>query len=434
MSESKNAKIKSTIHATRLRRQDMVCRTYEVKIVRGKLSHYKKEWLDSLFLEGKWLRNSELAKDDLSLLDRNAKTATVLVGDSFDVRELTHLGSQMRQDIVDQIKTDINALAEKKKNGYKVGALKFKAYCNMIPLRQYGTTFRIDFDKNTISIQKCKKPFKVRGLKQIPKDCEIANAKLIRKPSGYYFHITTYQTPEPARLTGKMCGTDFGIKNNITLSSGEKYDISIPESHAIKIASKRVNKSFCRNGKKKSKKHTKRVATLQRAYEKNNNKKRDRANKVTHALLSTNDIVAMQDELIAAWHHGLFGKQVQHSAMGSIKANLKRSSKVLVVPASFPSTQLCPVCGGKTKHKLSQREYECGHCGWHHPDRDVKAAEMVLIEALRNASNYTVSLERRTKSPVEVATPGICLPGEHAAHPGVKLSPAKREAQGLSLG
>jgi hypothetical protein len=31
----------------------------------------------------------------------------------------------------------------------------------------------------------------------------------------------------------------------------------------------------------------------------------------------------MQDENLRGWHSGLFGKQVQHSCMGLIKAKLK---------------------------------------------------------------------------------------------------------------
>ena len=382
MINPKNLKIKNTLKETRERRAGMLCRTYEIKIIKGKLSRFKKDWLDAVFREAKWLRNSELSKDDIALLDRNVKTAKVKVGDVFEVRELTHLGSQMRQDVVDQIKTDIHGLSELKKHGYKVGKLKFKSFCNSVPLRQYGTTFRIDFDRNTVSIQNCKKPFKVRGLKQIPEGAEIATARLVRKPSGYYFHITVYLNPVETVPTGAMCGIDFGIKRNLTTSDGNTYDISVPETHAVKVASKKANKAYHRNGGKKSQKHSKRTAKLRRAYEHQNNIKKDKANKITHELLNTYDLIAIQDEMIAGWHHGVFGKQVQHSAMGFIKANLKQSSKVIVVPRSFPSTQICPVCGKNTKHPLRKRDYDCAFCGYHHDSRDVKAAEMILNKAI----------------------------------------------------
>lgn len=427
----KNIRIKESIKTTRERRNNMLCRTYEVKIIRGKLSKCKKDFLDALFREAKWLRNSELSKGDLSLMDRDAKTAVVKVGDRFETRDLEHLGSQIKQDIVDQIKTDAHGLAVLKEHGYKAGALKFKSYCNSIPLRQFGKTFRIDFSKNQISIQKCRKPFKVRGLKQIPEDAEIANARLVRKSSGYYFHITTYQKPTVSKSTDKRCGIDFGIKNNLTLSTGEIYDLSVLETHAVKTASRAVNKSLSRNGGQKGKNHRKRMARLRRAYERQTNKKRDKANKITHEILENYDFVAMQDEMIANWHKGLFGKQVQHSAMGYIKANLRRSSKVHAVSRCFPSTQKCPVCGKNTKHPLSKRDYDCVHCGFHHPSRDIKAAEMILDEAIRNASNDNVSTEHRAKSPVEVTLPDDCTDSQKTVRIAIKVPPMKQEAQVL---
>lgn len=428
---SKNDRIKESMKQTRERHARMVCRVFEVKIVRGKLSCEKRNHLDTLFLEAKWLRNSELAKGDVSLLDRNAATVTIKVGNHYEERSLTHLGSQMKQDIIDQIKSDIKGLAEAKKKGRKVGKLKFKSYCNSVPLRQFGNTFRIDFKKSLIFIQAFKKPFKVRGLSQLPEGCEIANAKLIRKPSGYYFHITTYSEPEPRVPTGAICGLDFGIKTNLITSDGDKYNISVSESHAVKVASKRLNKAHKRNGGAKSKNHKKRKAVLRRAYERQNNRKTDKANKVVHKLLDEYDLVAIQDEIIVSWHHGVFGKQVQHSAMGYIKAKLKNSSKVIVVPRSFPSTQKCPVCGLNTKHPLSKRSYDCAHCGYHHPDRDVKAAELVLTEALETASNDNVSLERRTQSPVETTPSDCCSGSSFADHIVFKVPSAKQEAQVL---
>lgn len=431
MIDPKNEQIRKTASATRERRAGMVCRVFEVKVIHSKLSREKKSHLDVLFLEAKWLRNSELAKGDASLFDRNSKTAVVKVGDIFEERELTHLGSQMRQDVVDQLRSDIKGLSVSRKKGRKVGKLKFKSFCNSVPLRQYGTTYRINFEKNTISIQGFRKPFKVRGLKQLPDDCEYANAKLVRKPSGYYFHITTYSVPEERILTGAMVGLDFGIKTSLTTSDGKKFDITVPETNAVKIASKKLNKAYKRNGEKKSQNHKKRQEKLRRAYERQNNRKADIANNIVHKLLCDYDLVAMQDEMISGWHHGVFGKQVQHSAMGYIKAKLKNSSKTIVVPRSFPSTQKCPVCGENTKHSLSKRTYTCAHCGYHHPDRDVKAAESVLSEALEIASNYNVSPEQRTKSPVESGFPEHSIDGSFAASSMFKTSTVKQEAQVL---
>ena len=381
---TKNEQIKATLNETRERRKELVCKVYDVKVVLGKLSKEKKEHLDALFKEAKWLRNSELAKGDLDLLDRNAKEATVKVGDIFETKMLTHLSSQMRQAVVDQIRIDVSNLSKSKKKGNKVGKLKFKSVCNVINLTQFGNTYRIDFEKNLIFIQGFKKPFKVRGLKQIPKDAEIANAKIVRKPSGYYFHITVFCKPEKSSGT-KQIGLDFGIQNNLTTSEGDVFNIDVPETKGVKLASKRMNKAYVRNGCKNTRNHNKKRAKLRKAYEHQNNVKKDQVNKICSELLKNSEIIAMQDEMIANWHKGLFGKQVQHSAMGFIKAKLKTSSKVLLVEKSFPSTQICPVCGKNTKHELKERTFRCSHCGYFHPSRDIKAATMILNKALEGS-------------------------------------------------
>ena len=100
---------------------------------------------------------------------------------------------------------------------------------------------------------------------------------------------------------------------------------------------------------------------------------------------------------------------------------LKNSSKVFVISKSFPSTQICPVCGALNKHPLDKRDYDCSYCRYHHNSRDKKSAQSILNEALRQ-----VSMDHRTKSPVEAetstATDRLCCS---------KLPPMTQEAQVL---
>jgi len=383
MNNAKNDNIRNSIKATRARHADMVCKVYEVKAVKSKMPHAQKDEVNQYFREAKWLRNDIIADFDNAVY--GAKSARVKVDDKFEVRDLAILGSQVRQDIYDSVKSEIKGLHTKKTKGERVGRLKFKSYCNCIPLRQFGVTYRVDFDNQFIKVQNIKKPFKVRGLQQIPKNAEFANAKMVRKPSGLYFHITVYLPKVESVITNNRIGLDFGIGHNITTSDGDVYDICIPESKGTKLASKRVNKSHHKNGKKKSNNRRKRVAKLRRAYERDANRKMDKAHKICHKILSENDFVAIQDEMIHNWHKGLFGKQVQHSAMGTIKAKLKTSSKTHVVERSYPSTQICPVCGKNTKHPLAKRDYDCSYCGYHHPSRDQKSASSILNYALTGA-------------------------------------------------
>ena len=51
------------------------------------------------------------------------------------------------------------------------------------------------------------------------------------------------------------------------------------------------------------------IKLIQREYQKLSNKKQDKANKIVHQLKQY-DRIYMQDEQIASWHKGLFGKHV----------------------------------------------------------------------------------------------------------------------------
>ena len=420
--------------ATREKRNGQRCRVFEAKITKGKLSREKEEHLCRLFLEGKWLWNHTVSSGDIFGVDRSPKAVMVKTPLGTELRPLTALGSQMKQDIVDSVGSSVKGLAAKKSNGDKVGRVGFRKYCNSIPLRQYGVTYRIDFTNNTISIQGLRKPIKVHGLGQIPENADIANARLVRKPSGLYFHITTYSEEEERKPTSNTGACDFGIGKNFVFDNGREVDICVPESMKLKHDQRKMNRLHMKNGKTKN--HIKRVEQIRKGYEKASNRKNDMANKLVHEILEKYDLFAIQDEMISSWHSGLFGRGVQHSAMGRVKAKLKDSPRTIVVPRSFPSTQRCPVCGEDTYHPLSKRDYDCAYCGYHHDNRDRKSASMILMEAL-NMQN--VCVERTAKSPAKAAASAVgeaCSSFYRKLPPGGDgyLSPGKQEAHAFRLG
>lgn len=108
----KNNIVKETIKSTRERHSNMDCRVFEIKVVGSKLNTKQKEQINQYFREAKWRRNDIIA--DFDKADRNAKTAIVKVGDIYESRELSILGSQVRQDIYDMVKAEIRGLHTKK--------------------------------------------------------------------------------------------------------------------------------------------------------------------------------------------------------------------------------------------------------------------------------------------------------------------------------
>ena len=107
-------------------------------------------------------------------------------------------------------------------------------------------------------------------------------------------------------------------------------------------------------------------------------KRRAKANQVYHDITKGRKLIVIQDENIKGWHKGLFGRQVQNSALGTLKSKLVSNPNVLVIDRFFPSTKMCPSCGVINEGiTLSDRVFACG-CGYTE-DRDVKAAKTMLL-------------------------------------------------------
>jgi putative transposase len=194
----------------------------------------------------------------------------VKVGNEFEKREIKYLSSQLKQVVQDRVKNGLKALKSLKENGHKVGRLKFKKSISSINLKQYKVSFDIDFEKNKVRIQGLGW-FRVSGLHQIPQGCEIANAQLVKKPSGYYIYLTCYVKKEYLERDkiGDAVGIDFGVANKLTLSNGLTVDFEIEENKRLK----RLQKKLARK-KKGSKNRSKIQKKIQKEHEKLINRKK----------------------------------------------------------------------------------------------------------------------------------------------------------------
>ena len=396
MSEEKNQKIKDTLRATKERRSQMDCRVFSVKVQENRLSRAKEEKLNRCFLEAKWLRNAVITTDTLSLEDTS--NVQVKVKDRFEVREISNLSSQMKQSVVDSVKTDVYNLSKAKKAGLKVGRLQFKKEYNEINLKQFGNTYKIK-SHNKISVQNIG-VLVVNGLEQINLDeVEFANAKLIKKPSGYYINITIYSKKQSKpEIEKEVIGLDMGIKDQLTFSNGVKVNFYLEESEQLKGLMRKLNRQT-----KGSNQYKQTLARVKRIYEHYNNKKNDVVNKL-NSILSQNYIICFQDELLNQWKQKKskrrfsFGRKVQHGILGRVKEKLKKNTSNVMLESSVPTTQTCPVCGCLTKHSLDKRIYHCNHCGFENQDRDVHSANMMVLLSgygtYRSLNTDAVSIER----------------------------------------
>ncbi len=382
MELSKNQQIAKTLKETRIKRQSQKCKVFQLKIDYSKLNSIQKEKLKMYFVEAKWLYNHFLNRNKIFNQDYKVNKVKVFDKNKNSVEhKLKHLPAKSKQVILQELRQNIYNLSSKKKKKYKIGKLKFKSDYKSLDFNQYGNTHKIVNSKR-FRLQGIGKPLPVYGLFQLNGNEKLANCKLIKKPSGYYIYLTTFEYIKPEIQNNKSnVGIDFGIKNNITTSEGETFNISIEETERLKELQRKLS-----NQKRGSSNRWKTKLSIRKEYEKIYNKKKDAANKLVNYLLTNHDQVYIQDENLKEWQSGWFGKQVQHSAMGLIKFKLKQSKSVRVVDKYFPTTKMCYNCGKINEISLSERVYACS-CGLKE-DRDIKAAKTILYVGTIN-NQYT---------------------------------------------
>ena len=376
-SEEVKERISRAQAETHARRKSQRCRVYNLKIVGNKLTSVQRETLERQFLEAKWLRNDCLAHgiDDYVV----GKTAEVKMPDgTFERRELSHLGSSMKQSVVAQLKTDRSNLAKAKAKGRRVGTLRFSRAVTSIPLKAHGTDWKVK-SACKVKVQKVPGHLRVRGMGQVPKEAEFANAKLVSRPDGYHLMVTAFtpiEDEEDAYVEGTFVGIDMGLETAVTLSSGEKIDACIGETERLKGLQRKLARQ-----ERGSNRYAKTISLIRREYQKMDARRDDAARKVCASLLE-NETVFMQDENIRGWKSrkgfARGGKTVQRSVLGRVKSRLKGHQRVVVLPRGAATTATCLKCGGKTKHLPDRRTFACASCGYE-ADRDVHAAQNMVL-------------------------------------------------------
>ena len=372
---NKNENIQKGLLELKARRKTQEIKVYELKVNVHSTSKVDFAKFNSMFIQAKWVANDCIASEDIFGYKYNEHKKVVNFDkDGNKVERTINLNSGIHQDIIRQIKQGIVNLSKKKKKGGKVGRLKFKRQVNTINLRDLKV-----LNSKTVSIPGFKK-LKVYGLEQfinIP-EFEIASPKLVRKASGIYLKVPVCIPKESSKrkLTNKEVGLDFGIKDNITTSDGEKFNCSVQETEYLKFLQRKLHKK-----QKNSKRYYKCLNQLQKEYEHLTNKKNDDSNKLIAYLLKNYDVLYFQDEQISKWKkfNKGFARNIQHSYLGRVKARLvelQKTGRSFEISKWSPSTKFCPQCGSLNDGiTLSDRIFKCS-CGYQF-DRDVHAAKNV---------------------------------------------------------
>lgn len=398
-SAEKRVQIVASRRATALRRRHQVGFVYECKVVEKRLNAKQREELKRLFVEGKWFYNHvlNLHKEGKEFSKIDTSAIKEVVHRDKNKNEITDrlrcLNAQEKQAIVVRMWNNERTIETLKRRGYqKDGELHYMSEMTCIPLKQYGVTYKFK-SANKVRVGGVSGTLLLRTGGQLDKVDEFANANLVHRADGYFLKITCFINEnklEPRESNGKEIGLDFGIKDTLTTSEGEKIDVLVEESERLK----RLQREMFRRTRGSNNRY-RTIQKIRREYQRIKHRKTDKANKIV-SKLKKYDTIVMQDEPIAGWHRGLFGKQVQHSCLGVLKSKLMALPQTVVLESGIPTTKMCPKCKTINQYvTMGDRVYKCG-CGYE-SDRDVHAARNMLAikEMVLGNDVKKLPLERR---------------------------------------
>ena len=198
--------------------------------------------------------------------------------------------------------------------------------------------------------------------------------------------------PRPDCLT--IVGVDLGVKSLATLSTGE---VIIGAKSYYKFEAKLSRLQWLNRHKVKGSANWKKAQIqIARLHQKIANIRKDTLHKLTTLLTKNHGTVVIEDLNVSGMMaNGKLAKSIADMGFYEFRRQLTYKcelygSKLIVVDRWFPSSKTCSNCGTKKETLLlSERVFECGHCGFVQ-DRDLNAA-VNLSHCVAGVEGFVVS-------------------------------------------
>ena len=248
---------------------------------------------------------------------------------------------------------------------------------------------------------------RIRRRDRIRYPLESLSSWTVKRENGVYYLILLFDVEiQPKPKAGGKVGIDVGVKDFLTLSTGEK--INYPDRLHQLEEKVRWEQRKLSHRVKGSSNYSKQKATVAKAYAKVRHYREDFQHQVSHRLIEDNQFIGVEtlavqnmtrkakkklDENGKPMRNGQASKRAMNRSIlrngwsgfvDKLAYKAQWYGRTFVqVDRFYPSSRLCHGCGHKYDElRLSEREWVCESCGASH-DRDVNAAMNILDEALR---------------------------------------------------
>ena len=248
---------------------------------------------------------------------------------------------------------------------------------------------------------------RIRRRDRIRYPLESLSSWTVKRENGVYYLVLLFNVDvQPKPPVDGCVGIDVGVKDFLTLSTGEK--INYPDRLHQMEEKVRWEQRKLSHRVKGSSNYRKQKKVVAKAHAKVRYFRENFQHQLSHKLIEDNQFIGMETLAVqrmtrkAKRKLGTDGKPMRNgqSAKRAMNRSILRNGwssfagklayktqwcgrTFVQVDKFYPSSRLCHDCGYKYAGlRLSEREWVCESCGASH-DRDVNAALNILGEALR---------------------------------------------------
>jgi len=298
--------------------------------------------------------------------------------------KLNQVYSKVLQMVNYTLWSNINGLAASKKNGRKIGHIRFKGYGWYNTLNYNQSGFKIDQDHSLLHLSKIG-DMRIKLYRKI-EGC--IKAVIIKREGKKWFAIVQAdQEPQPLPETEEAIGLDVGLTSFVVDSEGNTIENPrCAEQSEDKLAKLQRKLARAKMGSNNRKAIKDKVVKLHKRI---NCQRDDFLHKLSRMYVNNFDIICVEDldvkGLKEKGHNNGMHRSIHDASwskfmfMLSYKAQSAGRKLVKVDPRN--TTQWCSACGCIVKKDLSVRVHECPYCGFS-CNRDYNASRNILFTGM----------------------------------------------------
>ena len=215
------------------------------------------------------------------------------------------------------------------------------------------------------------------------------------KTGKYYISCLVEEESSFKPKTGKAVGIDLGLKELLTLSTGDviaNFRFYRENQSKLKKAQQHLSRKS-----KASKRRNKAILKVAKLSEKVSNQRSWLLHNISSVLVEQFDIICLEDLNVEGMKKGYLGKSISDASLSELVRMIEYKASwygktVVKVGRFYPSSNTCSRCGSVKKDlSLKDRTYECEECGFN-IDRDLNASRNIVDQGLRALKDKSVEL------------------------------------------